>query len=347
MKYTNPKCGGEWTPPAGKSITVCPFCGEPVAAEKKMVQSFDNVIGTLTYIKDTYGVDALLGKKVYTFFDDLTLNQLRDEKDLTKTLCEKGALDCLKAAIGQPDTEHGKAIKRAIARLPKYLQDAPAVAEMLRNFAEVLGWKLPEAQVAPTPPQPVIQQPQQPTIVQTIDRADTTGGTVSTRSTWPALDKIYRFGNIDWSVLDVDRQKGKALLISNKIIEKRPYNVEYANITWESCTLRKYLNGEFLNKLGAAESAIAETRNSNPNNPWYGTAGGNTTTDKVFLLSLDELVKYFGDSGDLANKRRKDYKGNSDLNGYYVHDRYNNARIANYGSEGACWWWLRSPGLRW
>ena len=153
---------------------------------------------------------------------------------------------------------------------------------------------------------------------------------------------FVKLGGIDWRVLTVENNR--ALLISEKSLEKRPYNIEYKNITWEACTLRTYLNGEFYNKLGAAKSAIAETRHSNSNNPWYGTAGGNATTDKVFLLSLDELVKYFGDSGDLRNKRRKDFDCNLKSDGYYLDDQYNSARIANYGSEGASWWWLRSPG---
>ena len=31
----------------------------------------------------------------------------------------------------------------------------------------------------------------------------------------------------------------------------------------------------------------------NPDNPEYGTDGGNDTTDKVFLLSIDEATRYF------------------------------------------------------
>ncbi|MCL2051841.1 MAG: DUF6273 domain-containing protein [Lachnospiraceae bacterium] len=156
---------------------------------------------------------------------------------------------------------------------------------------------------------------------------------------------FLKIGDISWRVLDV--QNNKALLISEKILEERRYNVKYKSITWEECTLRKYLNGEFLSKLGAVQSAIAETRNENPSNPWYSTAGGNATTDKVFLLSLDEVVKYFGDSGDLKN--RKDWKWENEKyvqahgSGYYINDQYNSARIAEY-KNGASWWWLRSPG---
>jgi len=150
------------------------------------------------------------------------------------------------------------------------------------------------------------------------------------------INQHVTFAGIEWRILDI--QGSKLLLISEKILEKRPYNVEQKNITWENCTLRKYLNGEFLNKLGAIKSAIAETRNGNPDNPWYGTAGGNATTDKVFLLSLDEVCRYVGDSS--ANLRKKGSTGSS----YFIDDLNNSARIAYYGNEGALWWWLRSPG---
>ena len=156
---------------------------------------------------------------------------------------------------------------------------------------------------------------------------------------------FVKLGGIDWRVLAVENNK--ALLISEKVLETRPYNTEDVDTTWEQCTLRKYLNSDFYKKLGEAKTVIAETRNNNPNNPWYGTSGGNATTDRVFLLSLDELVKYFGDSGDLRNKKRYgwgDSKYVLKTDGYYLHDQYNDERIAKDGRDEACWWWLRSPG---
>ena len=179
---------------------------------------------------------------------------------------------------------------------------------------------------------------------------------------------IHTFAEIDWLRLAVENDK--TLLISMDVLEKRPYNDELKNVTWENCTLRKYLNGEFLDKLGVMKSAIVDTCNSNPNNPWYGTAGGNATTDKVFLLSLDELVKYLGDNGDLHNTKRyrvatKDNESGdisyslagcivtakyvAKPDGNLLHDQYNDARQAraqyeeDYGWTSG--WWLRSPGV--
>jgi hypothetical protein len=75
--------------------------------------------------------------------------------------------------------------------------------------------------------------------------------------------------------------------------------------------------------------------NPNPDNPWFGTPGGPATTDRVFLLSLDEVCAYFGDSrAHLQTKGRQTW---------CLDDAHNPARQATYGSQ-AHGWRLRSPG---
>ena len=109
-----------------------------------------------------------------------------------------------------------------------------------------------------------------------------------------------RFGKYNWRVLDI--QNEKALLLTEDIIGFRLYG----GSTWEGCALREYLNGAFLQTLSSSEqSRIVSVANTNPDNPWYGTSGGRNTTDKIFLLSIDEVVKYFGDSGQLRKKNKE------------------------------------------
>jgi len=162
--------------------------------------------------------------------------------------------------------------------------------------------------------------------------------TTSNGSASVVAGDTIKFGAYDWRVLDI--QNGKALILSDRIIEQRAYNEEFVDTTWETCTLRKYLNNEFYNKFSTVDKArIAETRVVNSDNPWFGTEGGNDTTDKIFLLSINEVVKYFGDSGQLGNRLR------DDVYLTIIDDQYNTARIA-YGLSGAeDNWWLRSPGL--
>jgi len=150
-----------------------------------------------------------------------------------------------------------------------------------------------------------------------------------------AVGSIITFGRYDWRVLDV--RDNKALILSLKTIESRAYNEVLTDVTWEDCDLRRYLNGEFYNQFTEEEkSLISVAQIKNSDNPWYGTGGGNYTIDRIFLLNIEEVVQYFGDSGLLRN-------GNS-KNKFWLNDNYNSSRVA-YGASGkASWWWLRSPG---
>ncbi len=153
-----------------------------------------------------------------------------------------------------------------------------------------------------------------------------------------------RFGDYDWFVLD--RQNGKALIITEKVIEKRPYHNMDCEITWETCDMRKYLNGEFYNSFNEADLArIAEVVNENPNNSWYGTSGGKPTSDKVFLLSIAEVVKYFGDSGQIKSRYMyPNCEWCKDEFLPWIDDQYNINRRAVDDDDIVQHWKLRSPG---
>lgn len=151
-----------------------------------------------------------------------------------------------------------------------------------------------------------------------------------------AVGNVISLGDYDWRVLDM--QDGKALLLSDKILEKRIYNIYRERIPWEGCTLRQYLNGDFYNNSDfSIKSRIVETELSNPDNPVYGMPGGGNTKDKIFLLSLFEVVQYFGDSGQLRKSKRKNVHSN-------ISDRYSPQRIALDKDGLPFWWWLRTPG---
>ena len=158
------------------------------------------------------------------------------------------------------------------------------------------------------------------------------------------VGSIVMFGSYEWRVLDV--KHGKALLLSNKIVDTMPYN--HGNNTtnsWKQCSLRQYLNNVFLNSfIQADRNRIALTRVTNPKNLWYDINGGADTADKIYLLSVEEVDRYFGNSGDYFNKRRKaneNRKFHANRNGYYLSNLYDINRVVT----GATMWWLRSPGL--
>jgi hypothetical protein len=126
---------------------------------------------------------------------------------------------------------------------------------------------------------------------------------------------------VKWRVLSVDAS-GNALLLADKNIEIKEYNATDADVTWETCTLRSFLNsygpesnlceedyeaaGFLTTAFNAMErSAIKTTSMANSDNPIYGTKGGNDTEDKIFLLSLDEAMN--PDYGFTANHLKHEY----------------------------------------
>lgn len=147
-------------------------------------------------------------------------------------------------------------------------------------------------------------------------------------------DDIIIFGDYNWRVLDI--KEDKALIITENIVELRWYHKEFAEITWVDCEIRRYLNNEFYNAFNQDEkSRIIPVTNHNPDNEWFKTKGGRDSTDKIFLLSLEEVCEYFGDSSiNLLNKGSQKW---------YIEDDNNIKRQAKYGNDFH-WWRLRSPG---
>ncbi|GAL83643.1 hypothetical protein MYP_870 [Sporocytophaga myxococcoides] len=149
-----------------------------------------------------------------------------------------------------------------------------------------------------------------------------------------AKDDIISFGNYRWRMLDI--KEGKALVITEDIIALRWYNNAFVEISWAECELRNYLNHEFYNSFNQVEKArIITVINSNPDNPWFKTKGGIDTMDSIFLLSIEEVCRYFGDSKEnmLTKGKQK----------WLIDDENNRERQAKFGSEYH-WWRLRSPG---
>ena len=134
---------------------------------------------------------------------------------------------------------------------------------------------------------------------------------------------------ITWQVLKVE--DGQALAISKYGLDMQLFNDTYEPVTWESCSLRKWLNGEFYeNAFSDSEKAvIPEVPLSNPSNLQYGTDGGNDTTDKVFLLTQSEAAAYFSDE-----TARRCYP-----------TEYAIGKGVWRSDTGGSWWWLRTPGL--
>ncbi len=146
---------------------------------------------------------------------------------------------------------------------------------------------------------------------------------------------------IEWLVLDV--QDHRALLLSRYGLDAKPYHEVYADITWENCSLRRWLNDEFINTAFTAreQTGILTTAVDNSRSQGYwDTDGGNNTQDQIFLLSYAEASKYLG-----VTLTDNNTKSRVAPTAYAVKRRAwtdNNYKTADNTDAG--WWWLRSPG---
>ncbi len=138
---------------------------------------------------------------------------------------------------------------------------------------------------------------------------------------------------IKWEILD--ERDGSALLLSKCALAVKPFHEAYTDVTWESCALRKWLNGEFLSTAfsAAEKSRILLSNVTADRNPNHGTDPGNDTRDCVFLLSCEEALNYFAD--DAARKCMPTQHAAANTSALFSR---------SLGRDGACWWWLRSPG---
>ena len=153
---------------------------------------------------------------------------------------------------------------------------------------------------------------------------------------------------IEWIVLDV--QDGQALIISKYGLDTVAYNEEWVDITWEDCTLRKWLNGTFLNAAFTSEEQekIVTTNVDNSASRCYSrwsTSGGNDTEDKIFLLSYAEANKYFDVEYNNVDGATDNMKSRVQPTAYAIAQgayTYDGCTTADGAAAGI--WWLRSPG---
>lgn len=181
-------------------------------------------------------------------------------------------------------------------------------------------------------------------------------------------DNVY-FGNyyqsnastkepVKWRVLS--NTGGQLLLLADQNLDVFQYHTEQENVTWETSTMRSWLNGydasantggssgidytgdNFLDTAFSIEEqrAIVETAVVNDDNKDenYGTNGngGNDTTDRIFLLSLTEA--------DNRSYFPKYSSSRYSANTPYVADGGKLGISMAEAGEGDRWW-LRSPGF--
>lgn len=97
---------------------------------------------------------------------------------------------------------------------------------------------------------------------------------------------------IRWNVLE--QQGSRRLLYAEGNLLQKAYNDEFDIMSWEICSLRAWLNDEFISEAfdDAVRAQIPEVEIINKDCEIYRVEGGNDTVDRVFLLSTDEANHY-------------------------------------------------------
>ena len=152
--------------------------------------------------------------------------------------------------------------------------------------------------------------------------------------------RYFKWEPIKWKVLS---NNGSTLfVVANQGLDCKNYHETFTGVTWETCSLRSWLGNQFYNTAfsAAEQSAIVTQTVVNNDNPYNNTEGGNNTSDKVYLLSIEEVTNpaygFCVDNGTRSAGRRFQTSDYSNARGVY--------RSTNAGYEGNCFWWLRSPG---
>ena len=176
-----------------------------------------------------------------------------------------------------------------------------------------------------------------------------------------SVGDIISFGNymgqdITWNVLEV--ADGKMLVISRDILAYHPYDqgneVDYDKLkdtSWEQSEIRSWLNNEFIYEIfnDEEQKMVLKSVVENPSSrdfyesyykeyvKWFKESKNacGETADKLFLLSWEELVKYYG-------PLEREYYGDKDTDFYL----YLSPKIYELSTYYEDMWLLRSQGIK-
>ena len=132
--------------------------------------------------------------------------------------------------------------------------------------------------------------------------------------------------DIFWIVLD--KTDDRALLVSKYALDFQPYAKD-GGITWQSSSLRAWLNDDFFHAAFSKEerACIAKTQVLPDKNPAFGADPGEATKDRLFVLSRTEVRTFFS-LAESAYCKATAWASSRDTSDYRLSSK----------------WWTRTPG---
>ena len=133
---------------------------------------------------------------------------------------------------------------------------------------------------------------------------------------------------IRWRVLSIDGKN--AILITEKAVDAMAFADSTDCISWEDSAARRFLNNDFFNAAfdDDEKQMVLDTELVNYKNVTFRTNNGGKTSDKVFLLSIEEAERFFGSD----RERTAAPTALARSKGIFT------------SADGMAWWWLRSSG---
>ena len=137
---------------------------------------------------------------------------------------------------------------------------------------------------------------------------------------------------LEWIVLEVNEEEGKAWLMTKYCIDQAIFWHERVSRYWGNSTLREWMNGDFITETftEAEQSVILTTivKNEDRNGR---SAARKDTEDKIYLLSRDEVLHFMPEMPDRVA---------------YPTEYAKTKGITLSPETGSCRWWTRTPGAR-
>ena len=166
---------------------------------------------------------------------------------------------------------------------------------------------------------------------------------------------IIKFGNymrkpIEWKVLEV--QNNIALIVSKHVLDFMPYHDGgYMVISWKDCSLRRYLNGEFIDRaFGDKEkSLIHQVEIKNNYNNEIDITRNDNIGDRVFCLSEYEAITYFSDldsrRATVTNYAKKKVKISKRMYCFDIRSNTGNYWLRTLKGSNMCAMYVSGSGL--
>lgn len=170
--------------------------------------------------------------------------------------------------------------------------------------------------------------------------------------TYPQTSEGTDNSPIEWLVLDYDADNNKTLLLSRYGLDVVPFETENEAAVWRACSLRTWLNNDFLSKAFSddEQSAILITEVDNSKSQGYQGYDGwyivddEITQDRIFQLSYMEANKYLNVTDENNTMAKAAPTAYCEAMGANVqHSDYAKTADGKY----AGYWWLRSQGWDW